>query len=562
MDAPVLRRLADVSAEAEAAFLLTAAVVAACALYPAALIGTVATAVLWKAMATPLSLRLLMAGLGLAGVLAIAGSEGLQTLWGDRFQFRAEYAVTGPFLACGLWLAEILHRRILFVSLAREERYELHQRRSLERGAKMHAGEPPLDTTSIDPAISLGVDVRTRRPFSLSSKDLEHHVFVPGLQGTGKTTTLKRLCIATASLGWSVVIIDPKETQDFRDIAFGLARSQGMPYHEVNPNREDTLGYDPCQGSPGEVTNKLLAPFRYEGSAEVYKRIMQGALPRVIRALEASGQEISLDSIMASFAGGQLGRLGREAGSPHKELLAALESDRKSGLAEQAFTGFYYRLAALAEGTFGTLFRKRPALDWKAINQPSVTYFGLNAQSAPEDVPLMAAVVSNDLKDVSAKRLALINSGVNLPPALIVFDEFAALGEQQEAVAALIRMARQSLLVVVIATQTIPQEASIANACLGVGLILSHRVVGGKADDAEVLAGQLGTKQAMKLTGRISFEEPGGIKEGSLREVRDFIVHPDQLKTLSVGQVAVRSAFHKERPIVAVYRDPPFPGQG
>jgi len=62
-------------------------------------------------------------------------------------------------------------------------------------------------------------------------------------------------------------------------------------------------------------------------------------------------------------------------------------------------------------------------------------------------------------------------------PALIVFDEFAALREAEQIVDLLLQ-ARQARFSVVVSTQYLP----VLKACLGSGLIIAHRL---ESDDAE-----------------------------------------------------------------------------
>jgi len=38
------------------------------------------------------------------------------------------------------------------------------------------------------------VDVATQQPFDLATRELAQHVFLPGASGSGKKTTIARLC--------------------------------------------------------------------------------------------------------------------------------------------------------------------------------------------------------------------------------------------------------------------------------------------------------------------------------------------------------------------------------
>jgi hypothetical protein len=70
------------------------------------------------------------------------------------------------------------------------------------------------------------------------------------------------------------------------------------------------------------------------------------------------------------------------------------------GIARNGYAGLQFRLRAVAEGKFGDILSRRPALDWSAVSsRPGVTYLGLPTTAAAEDVELFGRIVVQDLKD-------------------------------------------------------------------------------------------------------------------------------------------------------------------
>jgi hypothetical protein len=221
---------------------------------------------------------------------------------------------------------------------------------------------------------------------------------------------------------------------------------------------------------------------------------------------------VTLETIRDAYSGG-MSRLGREAGGDYTELLGELGGQK--GIADLAHSGLAFRLGALLEGKYGPLLGMKKAFDWdKAIAKPSVTYFGLSATAASEDVELMGRVIAQDAKSACARRLARLAKGETLVPALVAWDEFAALGEAPQLRDFLLQ-SRQAQLPTIISTQYIPEDIGLRKAFLSSGMIISHRSEG---EDAEILAKQYGTSQEFATTTQIDYLT-GTSEKGSVRQV-------------------------------------------
>ncbi|MGH2965117.1 MAG: hypothetical protein ACRDMH_07025 [Solirubrobacterales bacterium] len=467
-------------------------------------------------------------------------------------------ALAGPLWFEGMLLANVVLRRRVDAQIRRDHR--LDQRRYRAITGERQSLLPDPQTTSSDQSLAhplgqirLGLDAETRRPFDLELPvDLATHVFLPGAPGTGKTTTVTRLGDGVLASGCGLVIVDCKGG-GLAGAARRLAARYQLPFHLVDPDDPDSLGYNPCSGDAASVANKLVGAFTYGANAEIYKNIAMEAVPVVVRGLEAAGEPVTLEALHDAFNTRGLEKIAQKIKSDERIRQRLLDLAPQGGdrAGSGGHAGLRYRLGALLEGKFGDLFRQQPTLDWEqALATPSVTYIALSALASSEDVELMGRVVAQDLKQVCARRLRAIGDGADIAPVLAVFDEFAALQEAEQLVDLLLQ-ARQALMPVVISTQYLPETTSLRRACLGAGLIIAHRV---EAEDAEAIAAQFGTRRASEVTHQVDYKT-GFSEKGTQKRVEKFNMHPNELRTFKVGQAALLSVPKGRYTILQIYND-------
>jgi hypothetical protein len=407
-------------------------------------------------------------------------------------------------------------------------------------------GSAPADAN----VLRLGVDAANGRPFDLTPGELAQHVFIPGGSGSGKTTTIITLADGFLAAGNGAAFVDFKGSGLGAE-ARTLAEKYGLPFTVVDPFDPKTVGYNPCSGNPAAVANKLIGAFTFSGEAEIYKQVAMEVIPVICRALDASKTKVSLETIYEALRPGGLTRLARQLGDRHEDLRVRLEDlDEPRGVGAAGIVGLQRRLGALMEGAFGEVFRKRPALDWaKVTSNPQVVYISLSATAAGEDVELFGRVILQDLKQLCDERMRAIGQGQEVPPVLLVFDEFAALREATQVVDLLLQ-ARQAKTPLVVATQFLPEEVSIRRPVMSAGVLIVHRL---EAEDAEKMAAQFGTHTTSALTAQVDYET-GTSEKGSVRWVEEYNLHPNDLKELPVGVAAIYARGTQRRSIVRVHR--------
>lgn len=469
--------------------------------------------------------------------------------------FYAE-ALSGPLWFEASVLAAHLKSRNLPAQVRRDHRLDKRRWRAISgRRQPMLPGPQTsrLDSSTEHPPgrLRLGVDAETNRPLDLDlPADLAAHVFLPGASNSGKTTTLARIVDGALANGYSVVTIDAK-AGGLGKVARWLATRYAVPFNLVNPDAPDSLGYNPCTGDAASVANKLVGAFTYGPDAEIYENIAMEAVPVVVRGLQAADEPVTLEALYAALGVRGLANLAHKLPSDDRTHKRLLDLDSGDKISSSGRAGMQRRLGALLEGKFGDLLRLQPALEWdRAFAQQSLTHVALSTLGSNKDVELMARVVAQDLKQIAARRLRQLDHGEDLVPVLVIFDEFAGLREAEQ-LSDLLLQAREALMSIVISTQYIPVTVSLRKACLGAGLLIVHRV---EAEDAEIIAGQFGTRRATDVTHQVDYGT-GFSEKGSIRRVERFNVHPNELRTLHTGQAALKSVPKRHYTIVQVFHD-------
>ncbi len=386
-----------------------------------------------------------------------------------------------------------------------------------------------------------------RKPFDLDPSELRLHTFLPGASGSGKTTTLERLADGAMHNGGGLVIIDCKGG-GLGGAAEHLAKRYRLPFLVVDPDDPATIGYNPCQGTPADIANKLIGSFTFGEAGEIYKQVGMHVVPLVLRGMLAAGLPLTLRRLAESCSLNGLRLLTRKVTDEglQDELTAIVDDADAAG--KSGIISLQHRFGALLQGAFGPLFTAQQVLDWEDVfARPSVVYICLSATAASEDVDLMGRVLIQDLKQACARRLRIVARGGTVAPVLCAIDEFAALNEAKQIIDLLLQ-ARQAAMPLLLATQFLPQDPDLRKAVLQAGLLVVHRL---EATDAQDVAAQFGTRPTWKVTHQIDWET-GTTAKGSIRDVEEYVIHPNTLRRLPVGTAAVRSVATDRHAIVEV----------
>ena len=397
------------------------------------------------------------------------------------------------------------------------------------------------------PGLDLGRVVSAPRPAAslqrqrlwLRLADLDRHATVVGATGSGKTTTLARLMDSALDAGWPVLVVDAKGGR-LANTCLQLGARHALEARIWLPEHSASWTYDVCSGSPTAVANRLVGAFEHGREGQVYRNLSQALVPLAVRSLHEAGLVCNLDSLRFSLDRAHLTGLARRTPDPvvKSELIAMLEDE----LHKQALAGLTGRLRSLRYGVFGRwLLPSDATLDPTAsLSQPGITYFGLPATAASEDVALVGRALIQHLKQAAYTALWAEPQR----PALLVLDEFASLGEAVQLVDLLLQ-AREARLAVVVSTQHLPREHALRSGLLGSGVLIVHQV--GSASEARELSETLGTRTGAELVRHIQMGPAGPLARRLVRPRLGYLVDPDNLSHLPTGQVAVAVRFGEQR---------------
>lgn len=170
-----------------------------------------------------------------------------------------------------------------------------------------------------------------------------------------------------------------------------------------------------------------------------------------------------------------------------------------------------------------------------ALNEKAVVYFCLQPLAFPAYASTLGKLVINDLKSLVASQLKQ-QIKTNM---LTFFDEFSVFAGDQ--VINLINQGRGAGVHAILATQSLSDiEIKGGKALLGQVLNNCNNYIIQRQNypaDAEMLASIIGTKDDFVITSQIATK--GSTGAGSVRETKQFVVHPDEIKKLRRGQAVL-----------------------
>ena len=364
-----------------------------------------------------------------------------------------------------------------------------------------------------------------------------------GATGSGKTILQVLLALAAIKRGFGVIYIDPKGDDFVQEELRAAAARAGRPFRPWDPRGK--IIYNPyARGTNTEIADKLLA-------AEVftephYQRLAQRYIGHVVRALQLAGVPVSLATVVEHMHNGRLASLTRKmTPTDARPLLEYLES--LTAQQERDLAGARDRLAILAESDVGHLLNPATGgvqIDLReSLDRGDVVLFRLEADRRPLAAEMLGAAIVQDLVAISQER----QQGEHRP-ALVIIDEFSAFGAPQTQ--RLFGRGRGAWLSQLLGTQEVTDLGPNDMNALGGGGGILAQVAGnievllcGRQNmpaSAELVAAIAGTRGAWITTQQTHSPAAGLLTGlGSRSRGREYVVHPDTIKSLDVGEFVV-----------------------
>lgn len=387
-------------------------------------------------------------------------------------------------------------------------------------------GDPALANGAASCSPPLGRDARGRGV----RVDLAggRHALVVGATGSGKTVTETAIASHEIAAGAAAVIVDPKGDASMLEAIRRAAGREGRRFVHWSP--EGGAVYNPyAVGSDTEIADKILGGELF--SEPHYLRQAQRYLGHVVRALRATGQQVSLAEIVEHLDPDRLEvlarRLPEDAAPATHAYLDALVARQRAEL-----SGVRDRLAVLAESDAGVWLDPRTAAPrfelLQAVRAGACVYFSLEADRRPLLAQMLGAAIVQDL-------LTTVAALQRRPsPALVVFDEFSALAAR--GVVRLFGRARSAGVSLLLGTQELADlrvaggEQLLEQVVGNLSLIVAHRQV--VPASAELIASIAGMRGAWRTT-------HGSDGRSSRTRVRERVLDPGRIMTLAAGEAAV-----------------------
>jgi TraM recognition site of TraD and TraG len=378
-------------------------------------------------------------------------------------------------------------------------------------------------------------------PWSMRVRHLQN----PGITGSGKTeSVLMPLALTDIREGRGLVFIDPKGSTRVRDTLYAAAAAAGRAadfrvLDLLRPERSGT--YSPVRtGRPAQQLERLMDAM--EWSHPHYRTVSAKALGRVLAALSSTGRLYTLDDVLLALESGTARqRLAQEVPDlrVRQQLVDLVGADpREYANATSGLTG---QLENLLASDFGPLLMDPdPTVklaDVYACRQ--LLYVAAPAEIYPQTAPMLARYLVADVGAVAAEVEA---GSLNRSELSVIVDEFGAVATLNTP--ALLARVRSAGIGVSLGHQSLtgdlrPEDRGYAERVIantGSRLVLAQ-----SGADAEAAATLAGTRQTTSETvqleeGLIAGHRQTGMR--SSREVEEFILHPQDVRTMPVGRGA------------------------
>jgi type IV secretory system conjugative DNA transfer VirD4/TraG family protein/helicase HerA-like protein len=457
-------------------------------------------------------------------------------------------------LGAGGELREFERARVMAWSLprARERAGRAGRRERGERTRIVGQGELVRERAwpAGEPLVAMTGDGR-----GLIPRRAGRHLLIVGATGSGKTVSARRWLLARiVADGVGVLATDPKGDtgleQDLRD----AARWVGRPLVVFDPRDPDSDRWNPLWSrDTGAVVSRLVAPIGAgEGNARYYADLLQIHLGTVAAGLKGARlwpANVPLLLEAAQLANyDRLYQLVRSRAGEHAEVTARLREHRTviaSPEGRRDLTGGILRLRVSAGETWRTVLTPHP--ERGAVALPAALRAGaiVLVRTWVDDLPDEArAITTLFLADAAAAALAL-PAGTEWAALIDELGGVLSTGSGERALA-LLQRARSAGGQVAVTTQSVTDFAAATGNPALLDALADNFAAGifhlqSSPESRDWLARLIGTREVWQFTDRTTRGGAGTDGAGSRRRVREFLVRPDELRTLGTGEAYVWS---------------------
>ena len=387
----------------------------------------------------------------------------------------------------------------------------------------------------------------------LTDRNLNYHTQIIGGSGSGKTNLLKVAIEDRVAKGHSVIFFDFKADVELMDWIAGLVEYYNRKEDLVMLSMSDpkmSFAYNPIKhGTETEISSQLMNSFVW--SEPYYKNKAEGALLIILKAFcyqrDIGGREFHL---------GELYRFLNDA-SFRMDIVSAISllnypemyrGDLKR-ICEELTTSkkddyqiLITQIGKILNSSAGDIVANKIGNDEEfefkdSMESGKIAYLFMNSLKLKETASVMGKLMLQDLMK-TVGNIYDDRNAIKRPTTLII-DEFASFATPD--FGEFIEKARGAGISVIVAYQSRKSLDYIGeNLALKINENTANKIAFQIQDseDVEWFCSLLGTKTTKKETYQaeegIFWDNKTGQK--SVREVEEYVVHPNQIKKLKLGQ--------------------------
>lgn len=401
----------------------------------------------------------------------------------------------------------------------------------------------------------------------LTESELNHHVHIVGASGYGKTVLVSKIIESQIAQGKGLIFIDLKgEMETLERFRKCLALNNRLEDLQVFSLSDQKICFPYNllnDGTATQLRDRIMISFNW--SEEFYKNQSSSYLLKLLIALvwlrDNKKRIFHLGTMLQGISKVQyVDLLAREIpDSQTRERQAVLECSR--AIRQEAFReslqGLRTQIESLILSDFGeNITSNDPGINlFDAIQSKKIIFIFLDSRRYGETARSVGRFILQDLKATSSRIDADVPRNLRKPCSVII-DEFADLATED--FIGLIDRARSSKLSLVLAHQEIRDLFKVSpefGARLMGNASTLYAFLQKGPDSAELISKMAGTKTVRLKTeqyDRLLFV-PIPTGKISVREAESYIIHPNIIKSLEVGQcVAVKKYPHARSHIVNV----------
>lgn len=394
--------------------------------------------------------------------------------------------------------------------------------------------------------ITIGAEISTGKRVSITTGELKRHIITVGRSGRGKSETTFTISVqAAARLGIPIVYIDGKNDPEVKQKLIELANAcKRKIYVFDSMDPDNSCAYDAFSNKNITTQKDMVIALRPKWTEPHYKAFAGRFAQTTFKVMDYAKVRVDLTTFLNALSVNALLSLAKRGADKtgryneiQKEIIGLREIEK------QATESIRSEVTELTNAHFGIAFDTgealrtgRPILNLlRAREEGSIAYIGIPGLTFPEAGSKLVALFNGDLK-------ATLPAGTGL--WLIIFDEFSIFANPQTL--NLINMGRSFGGACILSTQSFAdflteESQSFLRQVVGsANTFVIHELT--DPQDAELAAQIFGTTFSVEFTSQIVNNQLTG--NASARATQEFKVHPNEIKSLGVGEALILNKDH------------------